>query len=472
MPIARQWMLPILAVAGLLGSLLVPASVAAAPVGQESGPVFALPGTLQSAQGQPYATFFVDRQGFFYALVGESVEVENQIDSLLAQGVDVKVWGTLFPNGRATTLPEIVASAIQASDDVSAAGNQAFVIVEQGRINVRSLPDFNAPPVGQLVAGDRCPILERTADSHWYRVSCEDELSGWVSYQLVTVEGDGDAVTAAPTATPVVLSTPAPSTYVNWETSYFNNRDLAGTPVATADLPDINFNWGAGSPHPNVPPDNFSMRLERTIDFPAGNYRFLARADDGVRVYVNGQSIIYDWQEGGARDLRADQYLAGPARILIEYFDAAGLAELQFGFEQIRIGEWEVNYFNNVTLSGNPVYINVEPGGSSIQLDRNWGEESPYPDRVGRDFWAGSWEGTFFLAAGNYDFLVRSDDGIRVYLDGQLILDYWVDGYKEETRRLSAVGEGYHDVRVEFYEKTGAALVMLGWQRVGNDNIQ
>ncbi len=231
--ITRQLPLSILAVAGLLVILLAPAYVMAAPAGQESRPVYALPGTLQAAQGQPYATFFVDRQGFFYALVGESVEVENQIEALLAQGVAVKVWGTLFPSGRATTLPEIVASAIQASDDVPAAGNQAFVVVDRGPINVRSMPDVNAPPVGQLRAGDRCRAIERTADSHWYRISCEDDLSGWVSYQLVRLEGDGDAVTAAPTATPVISSTPAPSTYVNWETSYFNNRDLAGTPVAS-----------------------------------------------------------------------------------------------------------------------------------------------------------------------------------------------------------------------------------------------
>ncbi len=470
--IARQLALSILTVAGLIGSFLASASVVAAPAVQESSPVYALSGTLQAAQGQPYATFFVDRQGFFYALVGESVAVEDQIDSLLAQGVDVKVWGTLFPDGRASALPEIVASAIQASDETPAVGDQAFVVVEQGRINVRSLPDVNAPPVGQLVAGDRCPILERTADSHWYRVSCEDELSGWVSYQLVTVAGDAGAVTPVPTATPVLLSTPTPSTYVNWKTSYFDNRDLAGPPVATADSPEVNFNWGAGAPHPDVPADNFSMRLERTIDFPAGNYRFVARADDGVRVDINDQSIIYDWQEGGARDLRADQYLSGPARLRIEYFEATGLAELQFGFEQLRIGEWEVNYFNNVDLTGNPVYINVEPSGSSTQLDRDWGEASPYPDRVGRDFWSGSWEGTFFLAAGAYNFRVRSDDGIRVYLDGQLVIDDWADGYKEETRRLDSVSEGYHEVRVAFYEKTGAALIMLGWQRIENNSVQ
>ena len=242
MPIVRQLVVPILAIAGLLCNFLAPTSLLAAPIGQESRPVYALPGTLQAAQGQPYATFFVDREGFFYALVGESVEVENQIEALLAQGVAVKVWGTLFPDGRATTLPEIVASAIQASNDAPAAGNQAFVVVEQGRINVRSMPDVNAPPVGQLSAGDRCPVIERTADSHWYRVSCEDELSGWVSHQLVTLEGDAEAVTAAPTATPVILSTPTPPTFVNWETAYFNNRDVAGTPVATADLPEVNLN--------------------------------------------------------------------------------------------------------------------------------------------------------------------------------------------------------------------------------------
>jgi uncharacterized protein YraI len=440
---------------------------------QSGEAVFALPGTLRAAQGQPFSTFFIDRDGFFYALVGENAEVETQIVALREANSGVKVWGTLYPEGRLSAMPELVASAIQASDEAPpAVASSATAVVEVGRINVRAEPDVNAPPTGQLEPGTRCPIVERSADTKWYRLVCENGVSGWVSYQLVTVEGDPAGLTVAPTPTPVVLPTPTPPTFVNWKTAYFTNRDLAGNPVALDDLPDVRFDWGAGSPHPQVPPDNFSLRLERTIDFPAANYRFVARADDGVRVYLNGESIINDWQEGGARDLRADRYVAGPAHIMIEYFEAIGTAELHFGFAALREGEWEANYFNNPDLIGNPDWITVEPRDGSFPLDRNWGAGSPRQGVIGNDNFSARWEGAFFIAAGTYDFFVRSDDGVRVYLNGQPIINLWVDGYKEQTRRLSGLAEGYHDVRVEFYERAGAAQVRVLWQLVSTGGIQ
>ena len=54
---------------------------------------------------------------------------------------------------------------------------------------------------------------------------------------------------------------------------------------------------------------------------------------------------------------------------------------------------------------------------------------------------------------------------MRVWVDGQLLVDAWrpMRGYRSATVRLS---EGKHDVRMEYFERTGVALARLTWRRV------
>ena len=62
--------------------------------------------------------------------------------------------------------------------------------------------------------------------------------------------------------------------------------------------PKIDFNWGGGSPVPGlVNPESFSIRWVGKIEPKvSGNHTFFLRADDGVRLKVNGQSLIDDWR--------------------------------------------------------------------------------------------------------------------------------------------------------------------------------
>ncbi len=445
---------------------------------QESIPVFALPGALREASGQPFATYLVGRDGVTYALVGQDATVEIQIAALRNQGPDtpVKVWGTLYPQGRLSPMPEIVASAIQPAspapgDAGAGSGEGAFIVVRAGVINVRTDPNVNAPPVGQLEGGQRCPITQGSADGQWWQVRCDNGLVGWVSDQLVDVVGDpGQVPVAEPTPAPT--STPAPLVFVNWKTAYFANRDLSGEPVALLDSTEINFRWGLGSPLPQVPVDNFSARFERTVDFPAATYRFVVRSDDGVRVWLRNELIIDAWREGATGELRADRYVDGLAALRIEYFEAAGNAEIQFGYAPIREGDWEANYFNNRDLAGDAAWIRIEPRDSAYPLDRDWGEGSPNPDRVGKDNFSARWTGTFFFQPGAYNFIIHSDDGVRVLVDGRRVIDLWTGGYKERISAPYYLGGGYHDVMVEFYEDAGLALVRLWWSLDPNIRIQ
>ncbi|MBY0504752.1 MAG: hypothetical protein K2X03_12635 [Bryobacteraceae bacterium] len=116
-------------------------------------------------------------------------------------------------------------------------------------------------------------------------------------------------------------------------------------------------------------------------------------------------------------------------------------------------------YYNNVELTGNPSLVRTD----SV-LDFNWGTGSPSPAVTPLNFSA-RWQGNFTFQAGEYTFATLASDGIRLYLDGVLILDRWRDqpGYRFNIRRT--VTAGSHLVTVEYYQRTGLPLIAVSWAK-------
>ena len=80
------------------------------------------------------------------------------------------------------------------------------------------------------------------------------------------------------------------------EGAYFSNKDLSGEPALTRMDPAINFDWGQNAPAPDVPAGEFSVRWTGELQVPwTDTYHFVARASDGVRLWIDGQLIINDW---------------------------------------------------------------------------------------------------------------------------------------------------------------------------------
>src|SRR4030095_15059544 len=104
---------------------------------------------------------------------------------------------------------------------------------------------------------------------------------------------------------------------------------------------------------------------------------------------------------------------------------------------------------------------------------------SPAPDRaygINRDYGSGPvfggvsdnisgvWRGKFFFD-GRYLFTLFRDDGVRVYIDEQLVLDKWSNtGWATYTlgRQLA---RGYHNIRCEWYESSSDAQLRLHWDK-------
>lgn len=93
-----------------------------------------------------------------------------------------------------------------------------------------------------------------------------------------------------------------------WTVAFFNNTNLTGDPVYTANgVPDINYTFKPGEP-PAVglaSGENFSMRLRRTIRLnEAQTITFLVETDDGIRIFVNGNPVTLTRSDGGTDSWR------------------------------------------------------------------------------------------------------------------------------------------------------------------------
>ncbi|MDX1416874.1 MAG: SH3 domain-containing protein [Candidatus Promineifilaceae bacterium] len=126
---------------------------------------------------------------------------------------------------------------------------------------------------------------------------------------------------------------------------------------------------------------------------------------------------------------------------------------------------WVGSYWNNQDLGGPPALVRYD---SAIDFD--WAGLSP--DVVIQvDNFSARWERTVVFANGTYRFKATMDDGMRVWVDGILIIDDWNEG-KVRTREADiALKQGAHKLRVEYFEKGGKAIAGFTWDQV-DGNIQ
>jgi uncharacterized protein YraI len=468
---------PVALAAGLPPHQIAPS----APVRQEEPqPIYALQGTLGRAVNQNFATFLVTADGTAYALVGQTPDIEQQLTTLRDQGEDtvVKVWGALYPQGRVSATPEIVVANVLAvaSSPQPAQPSVPTATVRNATINIRTGPGTNYEQVGTLDQGTSCTIVGREPANTWWQVQCPGGRNGWIYQPLVDTTGNTGAVPVSPVpAPPPPPAAPQPTTFYGWKAEYFPNRNLSGSPTLVQDSPNVDFNWGGGAP-PGLPADNFSARYERTINFNPGSYRFRARSDDGIRVFVDGQPLIDQWNiHSGNFEFTADRSMYGNQTVRVEYFEGDGLAEVHLAFDPLSTsqpidgggsGEWQAAYYNNPNLSGNPALTRREPR-ASYPLDQNWGGGSPASGIINDDNWSARWTGTFYFDAGDYQFQTNTDDGVRLYIDGLRVIDAWGDGYKEPSNQFRRLGAGNHQITIEYYERGGGALNRVWWWRTG-----
>ena len=117
-------------------------------------------------------------------------------------------------------------------------------------------------------------------------------------------------------------------------------------------------------------------------------------------------------------------------------------------------------YYGNSDLLGTPLMVRVDPA-----IRFNWGAGSPAPGIIPPDFFSVRWTRSQWFDAGQVRFVVRMDDGVRVWVDGALIIDDWKNGSLRTVSSERYLDAGWHNLRVEYYERTGDASIDFFWER-------
>lgn len=272
---------------------------------------------------------------------------------------------------------------------------------------------------------------------------------------------------------------------------YFTNSSSADAFADNATVnrldAEINFNWGSGSPDKNVSNDVFKARWTGTLQaLTTDTYTIYVTASDGVRLWINNNLIIDSWsdkpitvntatialQQNKDNDIRLEYYSNTNSASCILQWSANGICKQNIPASQLFAKTINCNsngtglnaeYFSNSLPADDfPQTATVTTTVSTVDFD--WGDGSPAG--ISNDNFKARFTGYIqSLDAGTYTFYTNSDDGIRLWVNNQLIIDEWKDqGPTEYSASIEFAACTKYSIKVEYYENGGGAVCQLNWQ--------
>jgi hypothetical protein len=123
--------------------------------------------------------------------------------------------------------------------------------------------------------------------------------------------------------------------------TYYDNQDFTGHSISRID-PQVNFSWNTGSPDSAIGVDSFSARWVGQVQAQRSEiYTFHATADDGVRLWVDGQLLIDQWKNQGPTEYSGSIGLTAGQKydITLEYYEFSSGATHSVELEQCLNGQ-------------------------------------------------------------------------------------------------------------------------------------
>lgn len=181
---------------------------------------------------------------------------------------------------------------------------------------------FDVP--GDTVTIGRIPTSPRGGDTIRFDFEVEDGIQGELLPYAVDLGGHVSCRGAS-----LVFAIPARDTgRPGLLAEYFDDMALA-FPFQSRVDPTIDFDWNESEPLPGMDPDEFSIRWTGSIRTSGGGgYRFRARVEDAVRLWIGTTQVLDSWAPASEHDVIGTITLqAGAAYpIKVEYFARWGTA--------------------------------------------------------------------------------------------------------------------------------------------------
>jgi glucose/arabinose dehydrogenase/regulation of enolase protein 1 (concanavalin A-like superfamily) len=115
-------------------------------------------------------------------------------------------------------------------------------------------------------------------------------------------------------------------------------------------------------------------------------------------------------------------------------------------------------YYDNIDFTA----LMITRVDATVNFD--WGGGSPGVS-IGANTFSVRWTGQVQpLYSQTYTFYTTSDDGVRLWVNGQLIVDNWTDhAATENNGTITLVAGQRYDIKLEYYERNGQAVIKLAW---------
>ena len=121
--------------------------------------------------------------------------------------------------------------------------------------------------------------------------------------------------------------------------------------------------------------------------------------------------------------------------------------------------DFKGEYFNNVYLSGSPALVRFDQN-----IDFDWGTGSPDPI-INAERFSVRWTATKSFGGQTYRFTIGGDDGIRLKIDGVMVIDQWYNQYFTGFSYDVALS-GAHTIEVDYYEDSQGAQAYFNYGAV------
>jgi beta-N-acetylglucosaminidase len=269
-----------------------------------------------------------------------------------------------------------------------------------------------------------------------------------------------------------------------WLAYYYPNPTLSGVPTAAkviqskGEFQKLYEYHGLGGPVAGFREDNFSARYTTAKRISAGEYILRTRADDGVRVYVDGKLVLDRWTPGAFPEDAVKLHISdrngvNPNEknvhwIDVEYYEGGHNSGIEFYLEPYQISfdqTWIGEYYPNMSLEGIPYVVGGRNSTTKIStIDFNWGYGSPHR-AIPLDRFSARFVRTEDFEEGMYNFEAISDDGLRVWVDDQIVIDSWGDSDSGKKSGKVMLTQGQHKIRVEYFENGGQAKLSLKYKK-------
>lgn len=267
--------------------------------------------------------------------------------------------------------------------------------------------------------------------------------------------------------------------------------------------------WGKGSPDPAIGSDWFQGSLTGNFEFAGGLVELAVTADDQAYLFVDGALVVAAYDHG-IRFSEIVDLTAGWHLVDVYYMEAMGEASLQVSWgapgegcvidgEAHGVGPNPDNACQVCAPETDPNrWINA-PAGSACDaaggvcgddgrcvphnqflatyrawwgatvtryepapVDHDWGNGRPDPMISDDDFTA-DLVGSFDFPGGPVEFSVTTDDGTRLMVDGQVVIDGWYNQPPTLYTGVVDLAPGPHLVEIEYYEAGGGAVLRASW---------